>query len=153
MRVPNSILAAGSGLWLGLLLWTAAAAPTARGETVELQATLILASNTSAPLDARLDYIEYKLRRVFGFEYYRHYGEGSALLALPGSTELALGHGSGLRLQAEAAGGGRLRVAVRWHRDGQVLLDTTVVMSRGSPVILGGVPQDQGTLIVTLLAR
>ena len=66
---------------------------------------------------------------------------------------LNLGGGFQLNLAAADAGKGRVRAAVQWMRGGEVVLNTTVVMSRGTPVVLGGISHEGGTLIVTLVAQ
>lgn len=119
---------------------------------VTIQATLILASNDPAPLDSRLDKVEYKLRRIFGFEYYKYYGEGTALLNLPGESTVDLGHGFRLNISASGSGD-KIRTSVQWYRGDEMVLNTTVGMKRGVPVILGGISHEGGTLIVTLVAE
>ena len=130
-----------------------AVAAVSRAEPVTIQATLILASNDPAPLDSRLDRIEYKLRRIFGFEYYRHYGEGSALLNLTGESTVDLGHGFRLTITASGSKDDKIRSSVRWFRGDEMVLNTTVGMKRGVPVVLGGISHEGGTLIVTLVAE
>ena len=124
-----------------------------RAESVTIQVTLILASNNPAPLDSRLDRVEYKLRRIFGFEYYRHYGEGSVLLNLPGESTVDLGHGFRLTISSHSSKDGKIRMSVQWLRGDEMVLNTTVAMKRGVPVILGGISHEGGTLIVTLVAE
>lgn len=122
-------------------------------ETVKIQATMILASNDPAPQDSRLDKIEYKLRRIFGFEYYKHFGEGTAILNTPGQTSLDLGHSFRLSIATSDSGSDKIRTSVQWFRGDEVVLNTTVGMKRGVPVILGGISHGNGTLIVTLVAE
>ena len=134
-----------------LLLIVGSAGPVLAGP-VSMDAMLILASNDPAPLDRRLERVEYKLRPLFRFEYYRYMGEGTGLLNLPGETSIALGDGHHLQLRGSEKDGGT-RVEVRWFRGEQALLNTAVNLKPGKPVILGGVPHEKGTLIVTLTAR
>lgn len=134
-------------------LWLSSGAPARAQDVVSLQATMILASDKPAAQDPRLDNIEYKLRRTFRFEYYKHIGEGSASVSLPGATVLSLGGGFQLNIAAADAGKGKVRAAVQWMRGGDVVLNTTVVMNRGAPVVLGGISHEGGTLIVTLVAQ
>jgi hypothetical protein len=137
-----------------VLLMGAVLAPvSASAQVAGLRATLILASDDPAAQDPRLDRVEFRLRRIFHFPYYRHYGDGAAAVNLPGEATLRLGHGNDLQIHATDAKDGRVRAQVRWLRDGNLVLNTTVVMSRGTPVILGGVSQAGGTLIVTLVAE
>jgi hypothetical protein len=143
-----------SVLLLGVMLALSPLAPVAAADRpVALKATLILASNEPAAQDSRLDNVEYKLRRVFGFEYYRHYGESTAAVAVPGSTSLTLGHGNRLQIHISGAKDNRLRAQVQWFRGNDLVLNTTVVVDRRTPVVLGGVSHENGTLIVTLQAE
>jgi hypothetical protein len=142
-------------LGIGLLAFACllATAAVSRAEPATIQATLILASNDPAPLDSRLDKVEYKLRRIFGFEYYRHYGQGSAALNSGGQTSIDLGHGFRLSVSASDSKGDKIRTSVQWFRGDEMVLNTTVGMKRGVPVILGGISHEGGTLIVTLVAE
>lgn len=134
---------------LGLLLGTVARAGDG---AVTIEAMMIHASNEAAPMDQRLEKVEFQLRRIFGFQFYKHYGEGQAMLHLPGQTTVALGHGFHLEINAQHRDG-KIRAQVNWIRGGESLLNTTVSMKPGNHVILGGVPFEGGTLIVTLVAR
>ncbi|HBA85331.1 MAG TPA: hypothetical protein DCZ95_14690 [Verrucomicrobia bacterium] len=138
-----------------LLLAVLVAAPGARAQSdlLNVNAILIRASNDPAPLDTRLDAIEYKLRRLFQFEHYRFMGEGSATLGLPGDSVLSLGRGNRMEIHVFTADRGRIRSQVRWFQNDAVLLTTTVVMTKNVPVVLGGVPDGNGTLIVALTVR
>lgn len=139
---------------LGAALALACVFPSlAAAQPVTLHATLILASDEPAAQDPRLDKIEFKLRRIFGFEYYSHYGEAAVGLDMPGDTALSLGHGYRLEVSASEARQGHVRAVVRWLRGEDIVLNTTVVMARGVPIILGGISHDKGTLIVTLVAK
>lgn len=140
-------------LWLALLAAACVAGTATSSSGVTLEATMILASDQAAAQDPRLEFIEYKLRRIFGFEYYSYQGGDSASVALPGTVSLNPGRGSTLSVHVSDAGGDRVRASVQWLRGGTVVLNTTVAMKRGAPVILGGISEGKGKLIVTLVAR
>lgn len=146
MMRTSWLMAALLAVWMAL-------PSAASARPVTIQAMMIHASNQSSAQDSRLDFIEFKLRRVTGFEYFRHYGEGSAVLNVPGVTELDLGHGFRLAINALKAEGGKLKAHVSWLRDGTVLLNTVVSMERGAPFALGGIAHEGGTLIVVLTAQ
>jgi hypothetical protein len=138
--------------WIRLLILLAVGVGPAMGEVLNLDAMLILASNDPAPLDRRLERVEFQLRPLFRFEYYRFLGSGSGAVNVPGETSVALGDGHYLQLKAREKDGGK-RVEVRWFRGDQPILSTAVNLRKGKPVILGGAPQGTGKLIVTLTAR
>ena len=141
------------GVLLAVVLLPLLGMFTYADDTRSIQAMLIRASNDPAPLDQRLDVIEYKLRRLFNFEHYRFMGDASAMVNLPGEATLSLGSGVRLEINAFHADGDRVRSQVKWMRNDQVLLSTTVVMTPNTPVVLGGVPDGNGTLIVTLIVK
>ncbi len=119
---------------------------------VTFEATLVLASNDPASLDRRLEQISFQLRRIFNFDYFRFMADGSASAQLPSQFSISLGPDDELQIQA-APKGDRIRAEVNWLRGGRSVLNTTVVMKRGAHAILGGVPHENGKLIVTLLAK
>lgn len=124
------------------------AAVTVNAQPLEIDAMLILASNDPAPLDRRLERVDYILRPLLRFETYRLLGQGSVLITTPGEAEIDLGDGHVLWLRT-----GRDRsshVEVLWRKGEKRLLSTSVKLQRGRPTILGGVPQGDGRLIVTI---
>jgi hypothetical protein len=145
--------ATASAVVLTVITCLFAGAGTAAAQGVDLHARLILASNDPAPQDPRLEDLEFKLRRVFGFEYYELLGKGGGMVDLPGQTSISLGNDCVLNIAAESAGGGRVRASVQWMRGRTTVLNTTVVVARGAGVILGGVSHKRGTLLVALDAR
>ena len=122
-------------------------------DPVTIEAKMILASNDPAPLDRRLERVDYQLRRILRFETFRLLGEGSAMVNLPGTTRIDLGSGSHVEIQASGGKDDRVRAQVVWIKDGATMVNTTVSMKREAVVILGGIPHDRGTLIVTLNTR
>jgi hypothetical protein len=151
MRAHRTILHAS--VIVIALAWLFPATGTARAQTITLHARLILASNEPAAQDPRLEDIEYKLRRIFGFEYYQMLGKGGGIVDLPGDVSIVLGRDCRLSISAAQARGGQIRASVQWMRGKEVVLNTTVVMGRGAGVILGGVSHERGTLLVALDAR
>ena len=128
-------------------------AVSATAENVTFNALLIHASNEPSAQDLRLEKVEYRLRRIFGFTFYKHYGEATMTSPLPGRFTLSMGHGNSLSISASGAKKGRVEAKIEWTSGGNTMLNTTVVMTRGTPVILGGGQQDNGTLIVAITAE
>jgi hypothetical protein len=117
---------------------------------VTLQALMIQAQNESAPIDRRLEKVEYKLRRVFGFQFYRFVGEGNIALPSRGDGTISLPDGHRLQIRLGGRGG---HAEVRWSRNNEPLLSTSVALSRNAPVVLGGIPANGGKLILVLTAQ
>lgn len=124
----------------------------ANAEQVTINAQLIHASNNPGPSDG-LGGIEGKLRGVFNFKCYKRYGGGSTSAALPSNASIGLGHGNRLALALAPAGGNKVQAGIQWNGPSGQMLNTTVVMTRGVPVILGGGQQDGGTLIIAITAK
>jgi hypothetical protein len=123
------------------------------GDLVQFKAIMVHASNKPAPIDRRLEKIEFQLRRVFKFEHYKHAGEGSLAINLPGSGTIKLGGGYTLFVDASPGSKKRISTKVIWKKGGKVLLSTSANIRRGSFTVLGGASQGGGKLIVTLQAR
>ncbi len=129
------------------LLGTAREAEAARPVTFKV--ILIEASDKPAPLDRRLDRVEYRLRRIFGFEHYRFLGEASQQTGLPATFRLSPGQGYTLDIEARRGSDG-IRTKVVWRKGGQAILSTTLVLHKGNPSVLGGPRHNGGTIIVSL---
>ncbi|MCS6770393.1 MAG: hypothetical protein NZ740_00010 [Kiritimatiellae bacterium] len=128
-----------------------AAAPVSANGTIEIEAMRILASNEPAPLDRRLERVDYILRPLLRFETYRLLGMGSVILHTPGEAAIDLGEGHVLSVRAGRDRGSHVEVI--WYRDDRRLLSTSIKLQRGRPAILGGVPHGEGRLIVTITAK
>jgi hypothetical protein len=140
--------------WLFVFLLVAvlpATAPSALAQPMEIEAMLILASNEPAPLDRRLERVDYILRPLLRFETYRWLGQGAVLVNTPGAATIALGDGHFVQLRTGRSRGSH--VEVTWMRGDERLLSTSVSLQRGKPTILGGVPHGDGRLIVTLMVK
>ena len=159
MRVHSKALAVALLMLLVVLPRAGAQriVPVPRAETeqrpITLMAVMILASDRPAPIDERIENIEFKLRRIFKFEHYLYYGKGSLTLTLPGSGTIRLGKGYRLDISASRTHDKKIRAKVKWRGNGRVLLSTTTVVGRGTPTVLGGVSHEDGKLIVTMVAK
>lgn len=139
--------------WVGQVLVAALfllGTPVEAGERgLSLDVMMIRAQDESVPLDRRLEKVEYKLRRVFNFPFYRFEGQGGITLPewgegfinLPGNYRVWIRRNSGNKAE------------ISWFRGDQVLLSTAVGISRGSPVVLGGMPANGGKLILVVTPR
>ncbi len=118
-------------------------------QTVTMDVLLIHASDRPAALDTRLDRVEFRLRRIFGFEHYGFLQQERTLLTLPTQTRVRLVTGHVVQLRAERLNG-RIRAHIEWYQDQERLVATTITQRRGVPAILGGPPHDEGNLILVL---
>lgn len=122
-------------------------------EKVSFKAVMIYATNEPGEQDTRLKQVEPKLRGVFRFKRYQHYGAGSSSTALPGKASLSLGKGHKLDLKVSHADQGKVRAQVRWTRGGEKLMSTAYVLNRKDSTVIGGPSHDKGKLIVVLSIR
>lgn len=139
--------------WILLVVLLGLGAGPVWAELASFDAMLIKASNDPAPLDRRLERVEYQLRPLLRFESYLLLNQSSGSVNVPGETSLALGDGYLLQVRASRSKDGGTRYEVRWLRGDQALLNTTVTLKRGKTAVLGGVPEGQGKLIVVLTAH
>ncbi len=137
------------GFLVGAVLLSAP--PAAVAQPMEIEAMLILASNDPAPLDRRLERVDYVLRPLLRFETYRLIGQGTVMVNTPGTASIALGDGHSVNLRTGRTRGSHVEVS--WMRGENRLLGTSVSLQRGKPTILGGVPHEGGRLIVTLMVK
>ena len=129
-----------------------ATALPAFADLVSLESMRIRASAQSGVADGRLDTIVPKLRKVFQFQGYALEGKAASTVNVPGDTTMDLGGGNSLEVKLTEEGK-RIKAQVTWMQDGRKVLSTGVTMSKGQPVVLGGVPKGNDTLIVTLQAK
>lgn len=135
-----------------MLLGLLCTALPAWADLVSLESMRIRASAQSGVADGRLDTIVPKLRKVFQFQGYSLEGKASSAVNVPGDTTMDLGGGNSLEVKL-SKDGDRIKAQVAWMQDGRRVLSTGVTMRKGQPVVLGGVPKGNDTLIVTLQAK
>ncbi len=141
-------------LVIGLLMGiTLGAARVEAAKKVSFSGTMILASNESGPTDAQLKKYEGKLRRLFKFKRYRHFGHGGASIEIPGKAAFSLGNGYRMQVDVSPAPKNQIRAGVRWVKGKRNLINTVLVMQKGVPTILGGPSHEGGNLIVILEAN
>jgi hypothetical protein len=141
---------------LALLAFAVLAAllPFARAaDRVSLHGILIAASNGEGPSDRRLAPYEGNLKRVLRFSKYRHIGEGSASVDVPGSGGMSVGRGHALEIEAEEGRGGQARLRVRWSSGGDTVLNTGVTLAPGGVTVLGGAAGDGDEVYAIILIR
>jgi len=114
---------------------------------IQIQARLIHATKEGdGSSDSRLRDIEQQLRSLFRFSSYKLVSQKSATVA-PGKPQNVKLSGSpdctvGLTLQGPPSGQATVQVQLLWNS--RPILNTTVRLSRGANVILGGPPDGKG---------
>ncbi len=105
-----------------------------------VRALLVLASNDKGESDPRLAAYEPNLRRILRFESYRLAGEGSGRVAAGARSQLALGQGHSLQLEATPSEGKAIKLRVAWQTGERTQMNTGLTLRAGVPAILGGPP-------------
>ncbi len=111
-----------------------------------LSIRLVQASNRGQGVGDGLSDVAELLRGNMPFNTYALLATRS--LALPADGAMPMGEGLTVRCSGRQ---GNLQVTVT--RDGRAVLQTTVELQDGIPLIVGGIPTERGKLIFILLAR
>ncbi len=121
-------------------------------DTLSIKGVMILASNDTATTDPSLKAYEKTLRRLFKFKSYKRYGGGNTQLNLPGKSTMSIGSGHKVELNAKPINQQKSRISIRWLHRGRAQINTTIVMTKGKPTVLGGPSVKGGNLILILTA-
>lgn len=143
------------GLAFLLLALLSSAASAQSADSVQLQATLIRASNDGNGTDRALLPFEPTLKRLFKYDSYELRNRSAAKVSLPGQARMNLGNGHHLEIGAQAAASDKVRFRIRWFQADDLLVNTTVVASRDRPTVLGGPSTEdvQGSLLLVVVPR
>lgn len=131
-----------------------ALAPALRAaEGASVRAILITATNLKREADPKLAPYEAELQRNLPLSSFRFVGEGSATVAPGGRATISLSRGHRVELVSERGGGG-IRLKVQWTSGGAAVMNTSLTLQPGVPVVLGRRPSDdKETPIILLVAR
>lgn len=130
-----------------------ASSATSHAESSQIQATVVLASSDNSGMDPQLQKYASNLKKLFKHNSFKRYGGSNGQIELPGSTNLNLGKGYQLNLVATPVDGGRIRLNAKWIQGSRTLIETTLVVTRNRPSVLGGPRVENGELILLLVAR
>lgn len=147
---PEILLPAIVALAIVLAADTAAAASQ---NSVTVNVGVVIASNDGTWIDPSLANLRTKLQSMFNYTSYkmldrkRHtYPVGeTAIFKLPG--------GRSMRVTPVPAPERKVRLDVRITEDGRNVLTTTLGLSRGGMVLVGGPPYQSGVLILLISAE
>lgn len=136
-----------------LLLLPFLAAP-AFSAPVTLDIGVVLASNDGKEIDPALSEIKGKLSQMFKYTAYKLL-DRQKKSAEPGqAVEMALPGNRTLKLVPEAPDAkGKEKVALQIHEGAKSLLSTSLVLSKGGMVLVGGPKHQNGELILFIIAE
>jgi hypothetical protein len=122
-----------------------------------LQAILITASNErNGRSDPRLAPYEGTLRRVLRFESFTFQGSDSGRVRAGNATELVVGQGHELTVQASGENAFTLRIRWADKVGGRTVMETGVTLRPGVPMVIGGMPTERApgeVYAIILVAR
>ena len=129
----------------------AAEAAAPGGVTVEVG--MVVASNKGSSIDPSLSALRTKLQSMFNYSSYSLLDRVKRPLAIGETGEFLIPGGRSMRVTPAAAPGNKVRLAVQIMEGGKNLLTTTLGLSRGGMVLVGGPPHPPGVLILLISAE
>ncbi|MEW6719955.1 MAG: hypothetical protein AB1346_05860 [Thermodesulfobacteriota bacterium] len=155
MPSPKSVPPAASGIaafLLVLLLLGSAAEVCLAGGAVTVDLGTVYASNKGDEVDPGLMNLRGKLQVMFNYSSYKMIDRRRRTLAVGESGTFELPGRRAMHVSPLPAPGNKVRLSVQIREGGKNLLTTTVGMSRGGMVLVGGPSHEDGVLILILSA-
>lgn len=124
-----------------------------RAASAQVEATLVLANSSGQGIDPALNKFASNLKKLFKHNSFKLEARSNTRVDLPGNALMSLGGGYQVALKTEPANDGRIRLSARWTKGSQKLVDTTMIVSKNRPTVLGGPRVNNGNLILILIVR
>jgi hypothetical protein len=147
---PGRRLTAVAFIGLLLIAQIAAASPDAK---VAIDVGVVVASHDGPTMDPELSSIRNELQSMFNYSSYRMIDRLKRTLSVDETGEFGLPGGRSMRVTPVPAKGNKVRLAVQIMEGERNLLSTTLGMSRGGMVIVGGPSYRKGVLILIISAE
>ena len=147
---PGGCLPAIAFFALLLFAHTAVAAPDAR---VAVDVGVVVASHEGTTMDPALSSIRNQLQSMFNYSSYRMVDRLKRSLSVGETGEFVLPGNRSMRVTPAPAKGDKVRLAVQVMEGERNLVSTTLGLSRGGMVILGGPSYQKGVLILIISAE
>jgi hypothetical protein len=145
--VPASLAA------LPVLLILVFGAGAASAEAVTVDIGVVIASHEGTTIDPALSALKPKLQSMFPYSSYRMVDRMRKTLAVGETGEFSLPGNRSIQVTPAPPSGNRLRLDVQVLEGSRSLVTTTLGMSRGGMVIVGGPPYRNGVLILLISAE
>ena len=139
--------------FLFLLLLFAGTGGAVAAETVSVEVGSVYASNEGSSMDPVLGNIRGKLQAMFNYTSYRLLDRKRRSLAVGESGEFELPGRRSMRVTPQPAQGNKVRLSVQITEGSKNLLTTTLGLSRGGMVLVGGPSHQAGVLILIISAE
>jgi hypothetical protein len=149
-RRPGACLPAVACLALLLIAHAVAAAPDA---PVAVDVGVVVASNEGKTIDPALTSIRNQLHSMFTYSSYQLVDRLKRTLSVGETGDFALPGNRSMRVTPVPAKGNKVRLAVQLMEAERNLLTTTLGLTRGGMVLVGGPPYQKGVLILIISAE
>lgn len=136
-----------------VLAFMASSAEAAAPGSVTVEIGVVVASNRGSSIDPSLSALKTKLQSMFNYSSYSLLDRMTRTLAAGEAGEFALPGGRSMKVTPSAAPENKVRLAVQIMEGGKNLLTTTLGLSRGGMVLVGGPPHQPGVLILLISAE
>jgi hypothetical protein len=147
---PGLVLPAIAFLVILLAAGVAEAAPPG---SVVVDIGVVVASNQGTSIDPALSALRTKLQSMFNYSSYKMLDRMKRTLAVGETGDFVLPGGRSMRVTPVPAPGTKVRLAVQLLEGGRNLLTTTLGLSRGGMVLVGGPPYQSGVMILLISAE
>jgi len=134
------------------VLALAAGAATPAETPVSVELGVAVASNDGSRIDPQLANIRAKLKAMFDYTSYRMLDRRKRTLAVGETGEFGLPGGRSMRVTPVPSAANKVRLAVQIREGQRNLLTTTLGLSRGGMVLVGGPSYQNGVLILIISA-
>ncbi len=138
---------------LALLLIRGGAGSAVAADAVSVEIGSVYASNEGASVDPVLGNIRGKLQSMFNYTSYRLLDRKRRSLAVGETGEFELPGRRTMRVTPVPAQGNKVRLSVQITEGAKNLLTTTLGLSRGGMVLVGGPSHQAGVLILIISAE
>jgi hypothetical protein len=126
---------------------------SAAAQAVSVEIGSVYASNEGSSMDPVLGNIRGKLQSMFNYTSYRLLDRKRRSLAVGETGEFELPGRRTMRVTPQPAQGNKVRLAVQITEGAKNLLTTTLGLSRGGMVLVGGPSHQAGVLILIISAE
>jgi len=135
------------------IVFAAGAAAATAPESVAVDIGVVAASNEGTSIDPALSALRTKLQSMFTYSSYKMLDRMKRTLAVGEAGDFALPGGRSMRVTPVPAPDKKVRLAVQITEGGRSLLTTTLGLSRGGMVLVGGLPNPSGVMILIISAE
>lgn len=135
------------------VLLLAAGTAASSDAPVSVDLGVAVASNEGTRIDPQLADLRTKLKAMFDYTSYRMVDRRKRTLAVGETGEFPLPGGRSMRVTPAPSSGGKVRLAVQIMEGQRNLLTTTLGLSRGGMVLVGGPAYQNGVMILIISAE